>query len=84
MLTPIAKYSKYTTQGDVMVKIILSAGVSSKRIDQNDDIVSARFPGRGVLNSSTISLKCYRSCPVDGSCHTEGVGWRIYLLSWKE
>ena len=83
MLTPIAKYSTSTTRVDVMVKMIISADVISKRIDTNADIVSAWFLWRGVLNSSTISLKCHRGCPVGRGCYTKKVGGR-YLPSQQE
>ena len=60
-----------------MVKLILSADVISKEIDQDADIFSALFLGRGVLNKSTIIPRRYRSCRVGQSCHTEEVSGRI-------
>ena len=77
MLNLVAKYSASITRVDVMVKIRLSAGAISKRTDQYADIVSAWFLGCGVLNSSIINPRRYRSCPIGHSCHTEEVGRRI-------
>ena len=77
MLTAVAKYSASITRVYVRVEIILSADVISKRTDQNADIVRSWFSGRDVVNSSTISPRRYRSCPVGRSCHTAEVGGRI-------